>query len=68
MNLNQEMRQLAERSRAAARALAKLDTAAKNKLLLAMAQGIERAAGAIQAANAQDLATGQAAGLAPAML
>jgi len=68
MDMKQQMTDLARCSRAAARALAKLDTAAKNKLLLAMAEGIERAAGAIQAANAKDLAAGQAAGLAPAML
>ena len=67
-DLKSDMRQLAERSHAAARALAKLNTAAKNKLLLAMANGIAQAAGAIQAANAKDLAAGQAAGLAPAML
>ena len=59
---------LAQHSRTASRALAKLDTGTKNKLLLAMADGILRSAGKIQAANAQDLATGQAAGLSPAML
>ena len=67
-DLKSQMRQLAEQSRTAARALAKLDTAAKNQLLLAMATGIDRAAAAIQAANAKDLATGKAAGLSPAML
>ena len=59
---------LAQHSRTASRALAKLDTGAKNKLLLAMAEGIERAAGIIQAANAKDLVAGKAAGLSPAML
>lgn len=62
------MRQLAERSRDAARALAKLDTDAKNALLRAMADGIERAADRIKAANAKDLASGNAAGLSAAML
>ena len=47
MDLSRQMRQLAERSRQAGRALAKLDSAAKNRLLLAMAEGIERAAGTI---------------------
>ena len=67
-DLKSQMRQLAEHSRTAARELAKLDTVAKNKLLLAMAAGIERAAGTIQAANAKDLTAGKAAGLSPAML
>ena len=67
-DLQSAMRQLAENSRAAARALAKLESAAKNTLLLAMADGIECAAGIIQAANAKDVAAGRAAGLAPAML
>src|SRR5437899_1435123 len=60
------MKQLAERSRNAAHALAKLDTAMKNKLLLAMADSIERNAGKIISENAKDLAAGKA--LAPAML
>ena len=68
MDMKQQMTALAQRSREAARALAKLDSATKNQLLLAMATGIERAAATIQAANAKDLAAGQAAGLAPAML
>ena len=67
-DLKSQMTELAQRSRQAARELAKLDTAAKNKLLLAMADGIERATGTIQAANAKDLAAGKAAGLSPAML
>ncbi|MGD0016734.1 MAG: glutamate-5-semialdehyde dehydrogenase [Verrucomicrobiia bacterium] len=66
--LNQQMRQLAEQSRDAARALAKLDTGAKNALLYAMADGIERAADRIKAANAKDIAAGKAAGLSAAML
>ena len=62
------MRPLAERSRDAARALAKLDTATKNKLLVAMADTIELAAGKIKAANAKDLEAGKIAGLSSAML
>ncbi len=62
------MRGLAERSRDAARALANFDSATKNKLLVAMAAGIERAAGKIKDANAKDLAAGKAAGLSAAML
>lgn len=63
-----EMKQLAERSRDAARALAKLDTAAKNKLLLAMADGIEKSANKIKLANAKDLEAGKKDGLSSAML
>ena len=37
MNLKEQMTDLSQRSRDAARALAKLDTATKNKLLIAMA-------------------------------
>src|SRR5438093_13740273 len=59
------MKQLAERSRDAARALAKLDPATKNKLLLAMADSIERNAGNIRSENAKDLAAGK--GLSAAM-
>ena len=62
------MNALATRSRDAARALAKLDTAAKNKLLLAMADGLEKNATAIKAGNAKDLAAGKQAGLSAAML
>jgi glutamate-5-semialdehyde dehydrogenase len=59
------MKQLAECSRNASRALAKLDTATKNKLLLAMADSIERNADKIKAGNAKDLEAGKS--LAPAM-
>ncbi len=68
MNLTEQMISLATRARDAARALAKLDTATKNRLLQAMADGLERNAAAIQAANAQDLAAGRQAGLSAAML
>lgn len=59
------MRQLAERSRDASRALAKLDTATKNTLLIAMADSIERDAEKVKAANAKDREAGKS--LAPAM-
>ena len=68
MDLRQQMIELAAQSRAAARALAKLDTKTKNELLVAMAEGIEKSAAAIQAANAADLEAGRAAGLSPALL
>ena len=68
MDLKQQMRSLAERSRDASRALAKLDSETKNALLRAMADGIEVAAGKIKAANAKDLEAGKSAGLSAAML
>jgi glutamate-5-semialdehyde dehydrogenase len=68
MNLREQMQLLAERSRDAARALAKLDTQSKNAALLAMADGLERNATTIKAANAKDIETGKAAGLSPAIL
>ena len=68
MDLKQQMRLLAERSREAARGLAKLSTEAKNVLLRAMADGLEKNAERIQSANAKDLEAGRKAQLSPAML
>ncbi len=68
MDIKQQMTALAQRSREAARALAKLDAATKNELLVAMADAIDRAAGKIKAANAKDLEAGRAASLSAAML
>ena len=48
--------------------LAKLDTKAKNACLLAMADGLERAADAIKAANVEDIEAGKVAGLSAAVL
>jgi glutamate-5-semialdehyde dehydrogenase len=68
MKLKEQMFGLAERARDAARALAKLDTTTKNRLLVAMADAIERNAGRIKAENARDLHAGKTAGLSAAML
>jgi len=68
MDLKQQMRLLAERSRDAARSLAKLDTRAKNAALLAMADGLEKSASQINEANAKDIAAGKAAGLSSSVL
>ena len=62
------MQSLAVHSRDAARALAKLGADAKNALLRAMADGIEKSADRIEAANAKDIEAGRAAGLSSAML
>jgi glutamate-5-semialdehyde dehydrogenase len=68
MDLKKQMQFLAERSRDASRALAKLDAETKNSLLRAMADGIEKSADRIQSANAKDLEAGMKAGLTVAML
>ncbi|NQU10934.1 glutamate-5-semialdehyde dehydrogenase [bacterium] len=68
MSLRDDIRTLADRARTAARALARLDTDAKNHCLRAMADGIERSAAPIKEANAKDLAAGQQAGLSAALL
>jgi glutamate-5-semialdehyde dehydrogenase len=68
MDFKQQMRQLAEKSREAARALAKLDSETKNACLLAMANGIEQAAAMIKAANTKDIDAGRAAGLSAVIL
>ena len=68
MDLKQQIRLLAERSRDAARALAKLNAPAKDALLHVMAAGIEKSAGRIKVANAKDLESGKKAELSPAML
>ena len=56
------------RARAAARALAGMPSDAKRAALLAGAQALRDSTGAIQEANAQDVAAAQAAGLSGAML
>src|SRR6266446_7030811 len=68
MDLKQQMQLLAERSRDASRALAKLDAEKKDLLLRAMANGIEKSTDRIQSANAKDLEAGKKAGLSSAML
>src|ERR1017187_5591867 len=68
MDLKKQMRLLAERSRDASRALAKLDAEAKNSLLRSMADGIEKSADHIQSANAKDIEAGKKDGLSSAMI
>ena len=68
MDLKRQMHLLAEHSRDAARALARLDTDAKNALLREMAEGIENSAERIQTANTKDIQAGRQAGLSSAML
>ncbi|GGY98747.1 glutamate-5-semialdehyde dehydrogenase [Pseudoduganella plicata] len=66
--ITEYMEQLGRRARAASRAMARADTATRNRALSLIADAIEREAPALRAANAQDLDTARANGLAPAML
>ncbi len=62
------MEALGKRARAASRAMARADSATRNRALSLIADAIEREAGALRAANAQDLEAARANGLAPAMV
>jgi len=68
MNLLEQMTQLAKQAKAASRELAKLTTAEKNAILLAMADALEANATAIKEANALDMDFGAKAGLSSAIL
>jgi len=68
MDLKQQMRLLAERSRDASRALARRATNKKNGDLLEMEEAIERNVATIKKANAKDIEAGRKAGLSSAML
>jgi glutamate-5-semialdehyde dehydrogenase len=68
MDIKQYMEEMGQRARAASRAMARADTAAKNQALGLIAAAIRREAAALRAANEQDLAAARANGLAPAML
>jgi glutamate-5-semialdehyde dehydrogenase len=67
-DLRQQMTDMAGRSRTASRLLAKLSAEEKNQLLRAMADGLEKSADSIKAANVKDMEAGRKSGLAPAML
>jgi glutamate-5-semialdehyde dehydrogenase len=68
MDVKQYMKQVGQQARAASRAMARADTNAKNKALLAMAAAIERDADQLLAANATDMAHAKQAGLDAALL
>ncbi|MGX9792503.1 glutamate-5-semialdehyde dehydrogenase [Mycobacterium sp. MMS18-G62] len=67
-DLRQQVHDAARRARIAARELATLSTATKNSALHAAADNLLRDAGAILAANAEDLAAAKSAGTPDAML
>lgn len=68
MNLKDEMTHLAKQAKTAARELAKLSTAEKNRCLLAMADALETNQSALKEANELDMVAGTESGLSNAML
>jgi glutamate-5-semialdehyde dehydrogenase len=60
--------ELGQRAKAASRLLARASTAQKNAALHTIADGLQRNQAKILAANALDVADGEAAGLSPALL
>jgi len=68
MDIKNYMNEVGQRARAASRAMAKADTAAKNRALTLIATAIRRDADALRAANRQDLEAARANGLAAALL
>ncbi|KQV90669.1 gamma-glutamyl phosphate reductase [Massilia sp. Root351] len=68
MDITQYMEQVGRQARAASRAMARADSAQRNRALLLIADAIERDAAALRAANQLDLDAAAAAGMAPALL
>ncbi len=68
MTLNDQMTRLGKQAKAASRELAKLSTAQKNAVLLAMAEALEQNGPAIKDANRLDMDSGAQTGLSAAML
>lgn len=68
MDIKLYMQDVGRRARAASRAMAKADTAAKNKALVAIADAVEREAEALKAANARDMEQARTDGLEAALL
>jgi len=68
MDLNEQMRDLAKRSKAASHRLTQLDTDQKNRCLEAMANALLKNRQAIQEANAKDLETAREMNLSSAMV
>lgn len=68
MDITQYMEQVGRQARVASRAMARADSAQRNRALLLIADAIERDAAALRAANQLDLDAASAAGMAPALL
>ncbi|MBB5608582.1 MULTISPECIES: glutamate-5-semialdehyde dehydrogenase [unclassified Janthinobacterium] len=68
MDITEYMQDVGTRARTASRAMARADSATRNRALSLIAAAIVRDAGLLRAANQRDLDAAAAAGLAPAML
>jgi glutamate-5-semialdehyde dehydrogenase len=68
LDIHEYMTQLGTRARAAARAIARADDAAKSGALRAIARGLQADRDSLVAANARDLERARTNGLEPAML
>nr|WP_314629346.1 glutamate-5-semialdehyde dehydrogenase [uncultured Noviherbaspirillum sp.] len=68
MDIQHYMKDVGQRARAASRAMARADTAVKNRALTLIAAAIRRDAALLKEANRRDLEAARGAGLAPAML
>ncbi len=68
MDIQSLIDEIGRKAKAASRKLARLDTAAKNRVLLAMADRLIAASPEILAANAKDLKGARAAGVSSAMI
>ncbi|MBJ7311548.1 glutamate-5-semialdehyde dehydrogenase [Rugamonas sp. CCM 8940] len=68
MDIKQYMEQVGQRARVASRAMARADSATRNRALLLIADAIVRDSAQLRAANQRDMDAAAAAGLAPAML
>jgi len=68
MEVGEYIVSMARKARAASAELARMDTAAKNAALLAVADALEARRAEIDAANREDVEKAKASGLAPAMV
>src|SRR5476649_1322393 len=68
MDITEYMQDVGTRARTASRAMARADSATRNRALSLIAAAIVRDAGLLREANQRDLDAAAAAGLAPAML
>jgi glutamate-5-semialdehyde dehydrogenase len=68
MNIPQYMEQLGRQARAASRAMARADSATRNRALLLIADAIVRDSALLREANQRDLDAARESGLAPAMV
>jgi len=67
-DISSYMQQVGRQARLAARAMARADTATRNRALLLIAAAVERDAALLRAANRLDVDAAVAAGLAPALV